>query len=1041
MDVNERSARAQFSDDDGGHMFDLENDDFMFEDDDSSFPMNSSSGNTRSTTHNNISIRSSNDNSRQDHQYLLKVNNFFQSLNSTIFHPSLLFKESRKTVSDKIQKSLAHGIELYNMDNHMHDTDHAHNNDNDNDNDNDNHNDRDGLKDLQNMLSFHTKLRRRRFFQKTVVRLVGFTAVLLLFLYLLLNGLGVVSPKGLRSHKYTNGRGGKTNNNNKDSTGDGSHNVFSPYKLYSNGTMQMYPVTLLLNLGGVSPLFLNSIDTPILDKLYRRDLSGDLVGEPLENSTESSLEHVLAQTGVLSTPYMIPGSSFQTIPNLWSLITGLDPEYHKIYNNNFDLFFSKILADDEKQEAKSANEDASAQANEAFQKSLTKYNFNGFDVALQEKEATSHIKNPQKNMYHLDQVYNGNDSIWAQIQTSYFNKLNGQFEFKCDVLNWPGSLVDYSYESNFTKPFYLQQSSQEKSAVKYDGQEYLYSSLASNIKKKNKKVSQFNVLKTVDYIFHKIDAAAAAAAATVSEASLGKEEEIPGLVIHDIPVMGEQGFYDDPLYYAERLQMVDEYIKQILSGVAQRNMTHMFNLVVTSDHGTATIPMENIHTWDEYIYRDKELGQEVDKLLSSSSYSYPSSSSFPLFDEETDNSVGLVVFHSPYLGFTHPGLNLEQWRNFESSVKGHSGDASGSFVKLTGTDSESKEDLKKKNFYQLYSLLKDVFANSPFHVLQNHNLPANLKYLDKMHNGQDTLWVIPEYNHYLIPPNHKELLKTANAYDDSANIFQNFNMKKFNSETDTLAKTLFVNGYDCLNGSVKELSIISDQLEMSSLFVGVGPYFEKFESYDLKPFKNVEVYQILSDMIGLRNYNKNNNGTFAYPLSLGEEKLWLWNSGDGMNQKDAASWDDLGKKFGARGENSFLKKWVGAEYLKWREENVAMEVDAVSSAAAETSSTETSSTTTLSTTFTSAIRSSASSSASSLPTLSSDSPSSSTSSTTTFSSSSSSSFSSTISPTSTSTHAQNLNDVFQEIVSDIKEEAQELMDKVNDILAGTATLA
>ncbi|KAL6938094.1 hypothetical protein ACO0RG_004631 [Hanseniaspora osmophila] len=1012
MDTNNNSARAHFSDDDGEHMFDLENDDFMFENDDHTFSLNSSSRTTTAINHNN------NNKSQQDHQYLLKINKFFQNLNSTLFHPTALFKDSRKTVSDKIQKSLKHGIELYNMDNHLHDDDHEHADDH--------AGDRDGLNDLQNMLSFHTKLRKRRFFQKTVLRLVGFTLVLLLFLYLLLNGLGVVSPSRFGNNKYASGRGGK--GKNKDSSGDGNHKDFSPYRLYNNGTVNMYPVTLLLNLGGVSPMFLNSMDTPILDKIYRRDFDNDLAGSMLENnSTGSSLDEIFTQTGVLSTPYMIPGSSFQTIPNLWSLITGLDPEYHKIYNNDFDLFFSKKLSDDEKDAVKSASEEATNQANAAFQKGLARYSFNGFDVTTQEKEFKSHTKNPQKNLYHLDQIYNGNDSIWAQIQKSYFNKLDGMFDFKCDVLNWPGSLVDYAYESNFTKPFYLQQNSPAKSTTKYDDQEYLFSSLASDIKKKNKKISQFDVLKTVNYIFQKIDDAAAAAA---SDGSVGKSEDIPGLIIQDIPVMGEQGFYDDPLYYTERLQMMDKYIGLLLSGVAQRNMTHMFNLVVTSDHGTATVPTENIHTWEEYIYRDKELGQEVERLLSSSSYSYPSSSSFPLFDEETDNSVGLVVFHSPYLGFTHPGLNLEQWKNFESGMEGHPYGVSGSSVKLTGADAESKEDLKKKNFYQLYSLLKDVFANSSFHVLQNHNLPANLKYLDKMHSGQDTLWVIPEYNHYLIPPNYKGLSKTANAYDDSANIFQNFNLKKFNSETDTFSKTLFVNGYDCLNGSVSELSIINDQLEMSSLFLGVGPYFQNFENYDLKPFKNVEVYQILSDMIGLKNYNKNNNGTFAYPLSLGEAKLWLWESSEEMSQTDATSWNNLREKFGARGENSFLKKWVGAEYLEWRAKNVAIEeVGAVSSATTKTSSSV----------FSNAMGESTSSSISGSQTSSIVSSSSTSFFTTTSISSSMSSRTSTGSKP-TSAHAQNLNEVFQEIVSEVKEEAHELIDKVEEMLAGTASV-
>lgn len=87
------------------------------------------------------------------------------------------------------------------------------------------------------------------------------------------------------------------------------HNFsFDPYIKYSNGTMDFYPITILLSISGFHPSLISAKNTPFLHGLYSLDLADSL--------------------NITTTPYMLPSFPSESISNLYSILTGQYPENH-----------------------------------------------------------------------------------------------------------------------------------------------------------------------------------------------------------------------------------------------------------------------------------------------------------------------------------------------------------------------------------------------------------------------------------------------------------------------------------------------------------------------------------------------------------------------------------------------------------------------------------------------------------------------------------------------------------------------------------------
>ncbi|QLL34494.1 hypothetical protein HG536_0G03560 [Torulaspora globosa] len=89
--------------------------------------------------------------------------------------------------------------------------------------------------------------------------------------------------------------------------------LFDPYVRYSNGTLDFFPLTVMVSLDGFHPSLISKKYTPFLYQLYTLAYEGN----------------------VTSTPFMIPSFPSQTFPNHWSLVTGEYPRDHSLVSNVF----------------------------------------------------------------------------------------------------------------------------------------------------------------------------------------------------------------------------------------------------------------------------------------------------------------------------------------------------------------------------------------------------------------------------------------------------------------------------------------------------------------------------------------------------------------------------------------------------------------------------------------------------------------------------------------------------------------------------------
>ncbi len=234
----------------------------------------------------------------------------------------------------------------------------------------------------------------------------------------------------------------------------------------------------------------------------------------------------------------------------------------------------------------------------------------------------------------------------------------------------------------------------------------------------------------------------------------------PELIIAYVPTIDTlghtYGIQGDEL--SKGLLFVDSFIKNITSGIAERNATDIINLVVVSDHGMA--PTSN----KRLVY--------LDDLINTTQVQH--TDGWPLF--------GLRPI---------PEVSVEDiYKELNDSYKENSG----------------------YSFYLREDLPKEW----------NFGGPERSQYYDRI----APIWVIPDVGYSITT--HDRMEENHGDYSPKG-----------------------VHGYN------------NTEVLMRAIFLGTGPYFKSRskndESFKVRPFQNIEVYNILCETLGLSP--SENNGT------------------------------------------------------------------------------------------------------------------------------------------------------------------------------------
>ncbi|KAL3234290.1 Ectonucleotide pyrophosphatase/phosphodiesterase 1 [Nakaseomyces bracarensis] len=126
--------------------------------------------------------------------------------------------------------------------------------------------------------------------------ILGLIIVILMLTLRIFNHDSVHNPELDRHHQYTN---------------------YDPYITYNNGTHEFNPLNIIISLNGLSSRLITQEKMPFLHKLFSRDYDETLD----QNITVSS--------------HLQPQFPLQSIPNMWTLVTGLYPAQHGMVANTF----------------------------------------------------------------------------------------------------------------------------------------------------------------------------------------------------------------------------------------------------------------------------------------------------------------------------------------------------------------------------------------------------------------------------------------------------------------------------------------------------------------------------------------------------------------------------------------------------------------------------------------------------------------------------------------------------------------------------------
>ncbi|CAI4037608.1 hypothetical protein SMKI_03G0830 [Saccharomyces mikatae IFO 1815] len=144
------------------------------------------------------------------------------------------------------------------------------------------------------------------------------------------------------------------------------------------------------------------------------------------------------------------------------------------------------------------------------------------------------------------------------------------------------------------------------------------------------------------------------------------------------------------------------------------------------------------------------------------------------------------------------------------------------------------------NMNEVYHDLKTSVSEENYKVYVNGNFPEEWNFNDRKNHHMASIWIVPEPGYAVMK---REQLKKTEKGDhkdkDEEKVF-----------------TIGSHGYD--NGA----------LDMRSLFIGMGPYFP--QGY-VEPFQNTEIYDLLCDICGVAEKDRNaNDGTGVLMKQLRE---------------------------------------------------------------------------------------------------------------------------------------------------------------------------
>ncbi|CCK73475.1 nucleotide diphosphatase/phosphodiesterase NPP1 NDAI_0G04920 [Naumovozyma dairenensis CBS 421] len=176
---------------------------------------------------------------------------------------------------------------------------------------------------------------------------------------------------------------------------------FDPYIKYNNGTMDFYPITLVLSISGFHPSLISLKNTPFLHGLYSLDL------KDFFNITMS--------------PFMIPSFPTEPLSNYYSIVTGKYPSNHGIFANSLDHLFDTATS--------GTTAELSGDADVINKKKIPKV-------------AGDSSRRPNFDV--------NNDTIWSLIPNAYENNDS----FKVAMNNWP---ILNDYNDTFTLPYYYEE--------------------------------------------------------------------------------------------------------------------------------------------------------------------------------------------------------------------------------------------------------------------------------------------------------------------------------------------------------------------------------------------------------------------------------------------------------------------------------------------------------------------------------------------------------------------------------------------------------
>ena len=108
-----------------------------------------------------------------------------------------------------------------------------------------------------------------------------------------------------------------TNNDNPDLNRHHQFTEFDPFITYSNGTHEFNPLNIVISLSGFYPGLISDERTPFISALFKRE------------------HNEILKQNITTSPYMRPQFPLQSIPNMWTMVTGLYPSMHKMIANSF----------------------------------------------------------------------------------------------------------------------------------------------------------------------------------------------------------------------------------------------------------------------------------------------------------------------------------------------------------------------------------------------------------------------------------------------------------------------------------------------------------------------------------------------------------------------------------------------------------------------------------------------------------------------------------------------------------------------------------